>query len=208
MATFGWKLGSPSDNNNNNVIATTQSVDSGGRTAQPQTAVDPNAAPQTPLAPIPAPPPATMPTRADGPPVRGDFYSGTANHWVDPTYRTDANGNPLSPEQQAYWRDYDRKRAEAASIARSNNVGGGGTPDPSISGIIMTPRLRAGKPASRSQTSTTRSLPTSNARSTRSFTTRTWRPTRIPPPILSVETTTARPRVTPSQERQPPAICR
>jgi hypothetical protein len=134
MATFGWKLGSPSDNNNNNVIATTQSVapSVGGHDPGQSTPVAGTPATQTPLAPLP---PATMPTRADGPPVRGDFYSGTANHWVDPTYRTDANGNPLSPEQQAYWRDYDRKRAEAASIARSNNVGGGGTPDPSISGI-------------------------------------------------------------------------
>jgi hypothetical protein len=45
----------------------------------------------------------------------------TGGRYVDPTYQTDATGRVLTPEEQAAWRDYDRRRAEAASIWRSNH---------------------------------------------------------------------------------------
>lgn len=49
----------------------------------------------------------------------------TGGRYVDSTYQTDATGRHLSADEQAYWRNYDRLRAENASIARSNAVGGG-----------------------------------------------------------------------------------
>jgi hypothetical protein len=75
-----------------------------------------------------------------GPPGSRDFWSGTANHWVDPTYQTDATGQVLTPEEQAAWRDYDRRRAEAASARASNSHGSPATPTSTTAGIEYNPK--------------------------------------------------------------------
>lgn len=45
------------------------------------------------------------------PPGPGYFWSGTANHWVDPTYQHDATGRQLTQEEMAWNQLYDRNRA-------------------------------------------------------------------------------------------------
>lgn len=44
---------------------------------------------------------------------------GGGGRWVDSTYQYDANGRPLSQQEQDYWRNYDKQRATNAAIANS-----------------------------------------------------------------------------------------
>jgi hypothetical protein len=151
MATFGWKLGSPSESNNN-VIATTQSV--GSHDPGQSTPVVDTPAAQTGLvqAPVATGNPGNVPGQPPGP---GYHWQGGApnpngpvdphsgGRYVDPTYTHDATGQVLTPEQQAYWRQYDTNRAQAGSIARSNNVGGSSsTSNPNLAGLDYDPNTR------------------------------------------------------------------
>lgn len=82
---------------------------------------------------------ATGGTAAPPPPPNYHWQGGAANPGgtqapngqqtggrnVDQNYQYDATGRQLTPEESAAWREYDRKRAEAGSIARSANRGGG-----------------------------------------------------------------------------------
>ena len=67
---------------------------------------------------------ATTNTGTTTPPPPNFHWQG--NQWVDQGYNYDATGRPLSAQEKAYWIQYDKNRAQNASIQRSASGGGGG----------------------------------------------------------------------------------
>lgn len=139
MPNWGWKLGSVDAmaTSSAGVVATTQSAPTpinGGQTGPVNSPATHTQAPQT-VAGGTQQPAATAGT---GPsvavygqsPAPGMHWQGgasnpngtqapngrqTGGRYVDPHYQVDANGNPLSAQQQTDWRQYDVDRANAAT---------------------------------------------------------------------------------------------
>lgn len=49
-----------------------------------------------------------------------DELAGGGSRYVDPTYQRDATGRILTPQEQQYWREYDKQRADQNGIYRAN----------------------------------------------------------------------------------------
>jgi hypothetical protein len=162
---WGWSLGSGGSTSSSNTIATSQPQDvnyasvagpnpppnapgTGQRAGPPPTGNnDPGggggipvpAQQQAPTGPVATGNPGNDPTRPPNAPGNWHFQGG---RWVDATYQHDATGRQLTPDETAAARQYDTNRAQAASIRRSNDVGGSSSNNPALSGMDYDPNTK------------------------------------------------------------------